>query len=99
MNFELVWWMTGELAPTKVSHVRLTDGEERPGNSGRSSSVAFSAGKGVRGRRGLKENERQEHEDLGPDSSLVGVGVDAESLEEGEHNEDNGPWCQLCQGE
>lgn len=70
---------------------RLTDREEGPGDDGGTSGVTLRGGKGISGSRGLEEHKREEHKDLGPDTGLLNVGVDAKGLEEGDDNENDSP--------
>jgi len=60
----------------------LTDGKEGPSNGSGSSGISFLTGESVGGGGGLEEDESEEDKYFGPDSSLVGVGVDAKCFEE-----------------
>jgi hypothetical protein len=46
-----------------------------------------------------KNLQGEEDEDLGKDSSLVGVGVDTKGLKGGEENQDGGPTMVQREGE
>jgi len=67
------------------------DGEQRPRDRNRPCKVSLSRGERVRGGRSLQEEQSEEHEDLGPDTSLVRDGVDTEGLEGGEYNKNRRP--------
>ena len=60
---------------------KRTDGKESPGDGSGSSGVTFLTGESVGGGGRLEEYKGEENKDFSPDSSLVGVGVDAECLE------------------
>jgi hypothetical protein len=60
---------------------KRTDSKQSPGDGSGSSGVTFLTGESVGGGGRLEENKGEENKDFGPDSSLVGVGVDAECLE------------------
>lgn len=78
-----------------LSHLtilKLTDGKQSPRDGGRTSSITLARSKGVRAAGGREEEEAEEDKDLGPNPGVVGVGVDAEGLERGENNEDDGPY-------
>lgn len=90
------WWRS---ALANYGPRKLTDGEEGPRDDGGAGGVARRGGKGVPSRSGLEEEEREEDEDLGPDPGLVGVGIDAERLEQREDGQDNGPAVVQAEGE
>jgi hypothetical protein len=58
-----------------------TDSKQSPGDGSGSSGISFLTGESVGGGGRLEEYKGEENKDFGPDSSLVGVGVDAECLE------------------
>ena len=69
----------------------LTDCEQCPGDHCGSCCITLAASESVSSGGRLKEDKSKENEDLGPDTGFVSVGVDAECLEEGENDENNGP--------
>lgn len=73
------------------------DGPEGPGNGDRSREVTLRRGERVGGGGTLKEEERKEDKDFGPDAGMVAVGIDTECLERGQDDEDGGP--AVVQGE
>lgn len=58
----------------------VKDGEERPGDGDASGEVAFGRRESVGGRGRLEEEESEEDEDLGEDTSVVAVCVHTERL-------------------
>lgn len=81
----------GDEARSSGTALVSVDTEKGPGDGDGASEVTFRGGESVGGRGGLEGEEREEDEDLGPDTSVVGVGVDAECLEAGQEDEDGGP--------
>lgn len=67
------------------------DTKERPGDSDRTGKVTFRRGVSVGGGSGLENEEREEDEDLGPDTGWVGVCVAAKGFEASQEDEDGGP--------
>jgi hypothetical protein len=93
MNLEEVWCRTGLSVDVQRAEAdSLTDGEKGPSDGGSSCGVALTAGESVGGSGRLEEYKGEEDKDLGPDSGLVGVGVDTECLEEGKDDQDDGPF-------
>lgn len=75
------------------------DGEESPGDGNRSGDVTLLGGEGIGDRSRLKEEQGQEDEDVSEDTGLVGLGIDAESLESGKKDEDSRPSMPETEGE
>lgn len=75
------------------------DGEECPCNDGGSGRVTGSSGECVSCSSRLEEDKGEEHKDLGPDTCLVVVCVDAKGLEGGNDDENNGPAVVEGEGE
>lgn len=69
----------------------LEDGEEGPGDGDAAGKIALGRGERVRRGGRLKEEEREEDEDLCPDAGAVREGVHAEGLEGGEQHEHGRP--------
>lgn len=67
------------------------DGKQRPRDRDRPCKVALSSGERIRGGGSLQEEQSEEHEDLGPDTSLVRDGIDTEGLEGGKYNQNCRP--------
>jgi len=72
---------------------------QRPGNNDGGRKIAFGAGESISGCRALKEEEGQEDEYFGPDTSTMLMGVNTKSLERGEDNKDGGPTVIKRKGE
>lgn len=79
-----------------ASRYKLTDRKQSPSDGSSTGSVTFLASEGISSGGGLKENESEENEELGPDTSLVGVGVDTKGLEGRENDKNNSPWWSVC---
>lgn len=71
----------------------------RPGNSDGGRKIAFRAAESISGCRALKEEEGQEDEYFGPDTSSMLMGVHTKGFECGEDNKDGGPTVIKREGE
>lgn len=67
------------------------DREEGPCEDGCSSGITFFTGKSVATRGGLKEDKRQEDENLGEHTRFVVMSVNSERLESADNNKNDGP--------
>lgn len=72
--------------------LQLTDGEQSPCDRGGTSSITLLGSESVGSGGTLEEDESEENESLGPETSLVLVNIDAESLESGEDDKNDSPW-------
>jgi len=75
------------------------DGEQAPGDGDGGGEVALGGGEGVSGGGAFEEEETDEDEDFGPDSSEVVAGIYAKGGESGEDDEDGGPPVPEGEGE
>jgi len=91
----------GECAPVDEGAAPLVDedGEKGPANGDGTCDVTLGGGEGVSGGGCFEEEEGEEDEDLGPDSCGVDEGVNAESFEGREEDEDGGEAVVEGEGE
>lgn len=75
----------------------IPDTEQGPRNRSSTSKVTLGRREGVGGSGGLKDEEGEEHKDLGPHTSVVLVGITAKGFKASEEDEDSGP--AVVQGE
>jgi len=68
----------------------VIDTKQGPSDGNASSEITLGGRECVCCGGGLKEEEREEHEDLGEDASVVMEGVDAERVEAGDEDQEGG---------